>query len=65
MAKALQFKLVRMINILKRNILSPTVIANKILSKTIKVTIGDCFIYILKVVRLFFKPLPPPLTKPY
>ena len=64
-AKVLQPKPVRIIDILKGNILSPTVMADKILSKTIKITIGDCFIYILKVVRLFFKPLPPPLTKPY
>ena len=65
MAKALQPKPVRMINILKGNILSPTIIANKILSKTIKVTVGDCLIYIPKVIRLFFKPLPPPIIEPY
>ena len=41
------------------------VIADKILSKTIKVTISDCLIYMLEVARLFFKPLPPPLAKPY
>ena len=39
--------------------------ADKILSKTIKVTISDCLIYIPKVARLFFKPLPPPLIEPY
>ena len=52
-------------DILKGNILSPTVIADKILLKTIKVTVGDCLVYILKVVRLFFKPFLLPLIKPY
>ena len=52
-------------DILKGNIPNPTVIADKILSKTIKVTVGDYLIYIPKVVRLFFKPLLLPLTKPY
>ena len=65
MAKALQPKPVRIINILKGNILSPTIIADKILLKTIKVTVGDCLIYIPKIIRLFFKPLLPPLTEPY
>ena len=65
MAKALQPKLVRIIDILKGNVLSPTVIVDKILLKTIKVTISNCLIYILKVVRLFFKPLPLPLIEPY
>ena len=64
-AKALQLKLVKIINILKENILSPTIIADKILLKTIKVTVGDCLIYIPKVTKLFFKPLLPPLAKPY
>ena len=63
--KVPQLKLVRMMNILKGNILSLTVMADKILLKTIKVTVGDCLIYIPKVVRLFFKPLPLPLTEPY
>ena len=36
-AKVLQLKLVRIIDILKKNILSPTIIADKILLKTIKV----------------------------
>ena len=49
-------KLVRIMDILKGNVLSPTVIVNKILLKTIKVTIRDYFIYILKVIKLFFKP---------
>ena len=64
-AKALQPKPVRIIDILKGNIPSPTIIADKILSKTIKVTVGDCLIYILKVIKLFFKPLPLPLVEPY
>ena len=54
-----------MIDILKGNVLSPTVMADKILLKTIEVTIGDCLIYMPKVARLFFKPLPPPLIEPY
>ena len=64
-AKALQLKLIKIINILKKNIPSPTVMVDKILSKTIKVTVGDCLIYILKIIKLFFKPLLPPLAKPY
>jgi hypothetical protein len=35
---------------------------DKILLKTIKVTIGNCLIYMPKVIRLFFKPLPQPFT---
>ena len=54
-----------MIDILKGNILSLTIIADKILLKTIKVTISNYLIYIPKVVRLFFKPLPLPLIEPY
>ena len=65
MAKALRPKLVRIIDILKRNILSPTIIADKILSKTIEVTVGDYLIYIPKVAKLFFKPLLLPFTEPY
>jgi hypothetical protein len=64
-AKALRLKLVRIIDILKGNILSPTVIVDKILLKTIKVTVSNCLIYMPKVIRLFFKPLPPPLIEPY
>jgi len=45
-----------MIDILKRNVLNLTIIANKILLKTIKIIIGDCFVYMLKVIKLFFKP---------
>ena len=52
-------------DILKENVLSLTVIADKILLKTIEVTISNCLIYIPEVVRLFFKPLPLPLIEPY
>jgi hypothetical protein len=52
-------------DILKGNVLSLTVIADKILSKTIKVTVSDCLVYIPEVVRLFFKPLLLPLVEPY
>jgi len=64
-AKALQLKLVKIINILKGNILNLTVMADKILSKTIKVTIRDCFMYMPKVIKLFFKSLPLLFIKPY
>ena len=64
-AKALQPKLVRIIDILKGNILSLTVMADKILLKTIKVTVSNCLIYMPKVIRLFFKPLLLPLIEPY
>ena len=64
-AKALRPKLVRIMDILKGNVLSLTIIVDKILLKTIKVTISNCLIYIPKVVRLFFKPLPLPLIEPY
>ena len=64
-AKVLQLKLVGIMNILKGNVLSPTVIVDKILLKTIKVTVGDCFVYIPNVIRLFFKPLLLPLIEPY
>ena len=50
MAKALQPKLVRIMDIFKGNILSPTIIADKILLKTIKVTISNCLVYIPKVI---------------
>ena len=39
--------------------------ADKILLKTIKVTVGDCLVYMPKIIRLFFKPLPLPLIEPY
>ena len=46
-----------------RDIPSATIIANKILLKTIKISIGDCSVYIPKVIRLFFKPLLALITK--
>jgi hypothetical protein len=64
-AKAPRLKLVRMMDILKGNVLSLTVIVDKILLKTIKVTISNCLVYMPKVVRLFFKPLLLPLIEPY
>ena len=64
-AKVLQLKPVKIMDILKGNILSLTVMANKILLKTIKVTISNCLIYMPKVAKLFFKPLLPPFIKPY
>ena len=63
--KAPRLKPVRMIDILKGNILSLTVIVDKILLKTIEVTISNCLVYMPKVARLFFKPLPLPLIEPY
>ena len=64
-AKALRPKPVRIIDILKGNILNPIIIADKILLKTTKVTVGDYLIYIPKVITLFFKPLLLPLIEPY
>jgi len=52
-------------DILKGNILSPIIIADKILSKTIKIIINNCLIYMPKVIKLFFKPLLLPLIEPY
>ena len=52
-------------DILKGNVPSLTIMADKILLKTIKVTIRDYLIYMPKVIRLFFKPLPLPLIEPY
>ena len=63
--KALQLKLVKIMDILKGNILSPTVIADKILLKTIEITVINCFIYIFKVIKLFFKPLLLLFIEPY
>ena len=54
-----------MIDILKGNVPSPAVMVDKILLKTIKVIVGDCLVYIPKVIRLFFKPLLLPLAEPY
>jgi len=52
-------------DILKGNVLSLTVMADKTLLKTIKVTISNYLIYIPKVIRIFFKPLLLPLIEPY
>ena len=63
--KVPRLKPVRIIDILKGNVLSLTIMVDKILLKTIKVTISNCLIYILEVVKLFFKPLLLPLIEPY
>jgi len=63
--KVPQLKLVRIIDILKGNVLSLTIMADKILLKTIKVTISNCLVYMPEVVKLFFKPLLLPLIEPY
>ena len=44
-------------DVLKGYVSSATIIANKILLKTIKINIEDCLVYIPKVIKLFFKPL--------
>jgi len=54
-----------MIDILKGNILNLTIMADKILLKTIKVTISNCLIYIPKVIKLFFKLFLLPFIEPY
>ena len=64
-AKIPYLKLVRIIDILKGNILNLIVIADKILLKTIKITISDCLVYMPKVIKLFIKPLLPLFIKPY
>ena len=64
-AKALRLKLVRIMDILKGNVLSLTVMADKILLKTIKVIVSNCLVYMPKVIKLFFKPLLLPLIEPY
>ena len=64
-AKAPRLKLVRIIDILKGNVLSPTIMVDKILSKTIKVIVGNCLVYMPKVIKLFFKSLLLPLIEPY
>ena len=52
-------------DILKENILSLIVMADKILSKTIKVIISAYFIYMPEVTKLFFKPFLLFFIKPY
>ena len=39
--------------------------ANKILLKTIEISVGDCLVYIPKIIKLFFKLLLAPIAKPY
>ena len=64
-AKVLQLKPIKIIDILKRNVLNPTVMADKILLKTVEITISNCFIYMPKIIKLFFKPLLPLFIKLY
>ena len=52
-------------DILKGYIPSVTIIANKILLKTIKISVGDYLVYIPKIARLFFKPLLALIAEPY
>jgi len=52
-------------DILKGYVFSVTIIANKILLKTIKINIRDYLVYIPKIVKLFFKPLLMPITMLY
>jgi len=54
-----------MIDILKGNVLNLTVIVDKILLKTIKVIINDYFIYMPKIIKLFFKHFLLPFIEPY
>jgi len=42
-------------DILKGYVLSMTIIANKILLKTIEINIKDYLVYMPKVIKLFFK----------
>ena len=58
-------KPVKIIDILKGYVPSVTIMANKILLKTIKIGVKDYLFYIPKVARLFFKPLLIPIAKPY
>ena len=64
-AKAPRPKPVRIMDILKGNVPSPAIMADKILLKTIKVIVSDCLVYMPKVIRLFFKPLLLPFIEPY
>ena len=52
-------------DILKGYIPSATTIADKILLKTIKISIRDYLVYIPKIARLFFKLLLALIAKPY
>jgi len=52
-------------DILKGYVFNKTIIVDKILLKTIEINIKNCLIYILKVVKLFFKLLPILIIKLY
>ena len=54
-----------MMDILKGYVPNTTTIANKILLKTIKISVRNCLVYMPKVARLFFKPLPALIAKLY
>ena len=64
-AKALQLKPVRIIDILKWNVLNLTVMADKTLLKIIEIITSNCFIYMPKVIKLFFKSFLLFFVKPY
>jgi len=42
-------------DILKGYVFNATIIANKILLKTIEINIKDCLVYMPEVIKLFFK----------
>ena len=52
-------------DILKGYVPSITITANKILLKTIKISVGDYLVYMPEVVKLFVKPLLVLITEPY
>jgi len=52
-------------DILKGYVFSITIIANKILLKTIEINVRDCLVYMPKVIKLFFKLLLVLITKLY
>ena len=52
-------------DILKGYVPNTIIMANKILSKTIEINVGDCLVYMPEVTRLFFKPLPVLIAKLY
>ena len=54
-----------MMNILKGYVPNATIIANKILLKTIEISVKDYLVYMPKVIKLFFKPLLVPIVKLY
>ena len=52
-------------DILKGHVPSVTIMADKILLKTIEISVGDCLVYIPEITRLFFKPLLALITELY